>query len=107
MKPSLFKLAFFLQCFVLAVNTFVPLVVCITVSLILVCYLKGHNITGDINYGKAVTKLGLFLLINSISSTIIGVLAYFTGESGAVALIYYIYAIGLLYTPLPYSSSHF
>ena len=61
MKPSLLKIALF-TVFVLAINTFVLLAVCIAVSLILVRYLKRHSITAeDINYGKAVTKLGLFL----------------------------------------------
>ena len=90
----------FFTVFAHTINTFVPLVVCIAVPLIVFRYLKKHNITGDINCGRAVTKLGLFLLtgnlINTISSTVIAVLAYFTTGSGAVALIYCIYAIGLL-----------
>ena len=90
----------FFTVFVLAIITFVPLIVCIAVSLIVFCYIKKHSITGDISCGKAVAKLGLFLLtgnlINSISSTVITILAYFTSGSGAVALIYCIYAIGLL-----------
>ena len=90
----------FFTVFVLAVITFVPLFVCTAVSIIVFCYLKRHNITGDINYNKIVTKLAMFLLtgnlINSTGSIVISILAYFTTGHGSVALIYFIYAIGLL-----------
>ena len=90
----------FFTVFVLAIITFVPLVVCIAVSLIVFRYLKKHSITGDINCSKTVVKLGLFLLtgnlVTSTGSIVISVLAYFTTGSGAVALIYCVYAIGLL-----------
>ena len=90
----------FFTVFVLAIITFVPLIVCIAVSLIVFCYIKKHSITGDISCGKAVVKLGMFLLtgnlINSTGSIVISILAYFTTGSGAVALIYCVYATGLL-----------
>lgn len=85
--------------FRLTINTVIPLLICIVASLIVFRYLKGHNITGNINCGKAVAKLALFILtgslINSISTIIITVLLHFTTESG-VALSYIISAIGLL-----------
>ena len=89
----------FFTVFVLTIETLVPLVVCIAVSLIVFRYLKKHSITGDINCSKTVVKLGLFLLtgnlVNSTGSIVISILAYFTTGSGA-ALIYCAYAIGML-----------
>ena len=90
----------FFTVFMLAIITFVPLIVCIAVSLIVFRYIKKHSITGDISCGKAVAKLALFLLtgnlINSISSTVTTIIAYFTTGSGAVALIHCVFIIGLL-----------
>ena len=99
-KTTFIQARLFFTVFVLAIITFVPLIVCIAVSLIVFRYIKKHNITGDIDCSKAVVKLGIFLLsgslINSTGSIVITILAYFTTGSGAVALIYCIYVIGLL-----------
>lgn len=90
----------FFTLFVLAVITFVPLFVCTAQSVIVFCYLKRHNITGDIKYNMTMTKLAMFLLtgnlFNSTGSLVISILANFTTGSGSVALIYCIYVIGLL-----------
>ena len=91
---------YFFTVFMLTIITFFPLIVCITVSIIVFRYLKRHNITGDINCSKAVARLALFLvtgnLINSTSSTVTSIIAYFTAGSGAVPLIHCVFIIGLL-----------
>ena len=89
----------FFTVFLLVITTFLLLSVGIAVPIVVFCYLKKHSITGDINYGKAAAKLGLFLLtgslLNSTGSIIAGVLTYFTTEA-AGPLIYFVFVTGLL-----------
>ena len=85
---------YFFTVLMLTIITFIP-------TYIIVCrYLKRHSITGDINCSKAVARLALFLvtgnLINSTSSTVTSIIAYFTAGSGAVPLIHCVFIIGLL-----------
>ena len=91
---------YFFTVFMLTIITFIPLIVCITASIIVFRYLKRQSITGDINYSKAVARLALFLvtgnLINSTTLTITSIIAYFTPGSGAVPLIHCVFIIGLL-----------
>ena len=91
----------FFTVFGLVIATFVPLAVCIAVPLIVLRYTKKHSMTGDINYGKAAAKLGLFLLTGTLiysTVTIVSVvLVYFATRSSAAALmIYFVYIIGSL-----------
>ena len=91
----------FFTVFGLVIATFVPLAVCIAVPLIVLRYTKKHSMTGDINYGKAAAKLGLFLLTGTLiysTVTIVSVvLVYFTtGSTAAALIIYFVSIIGSL-----------
>lgn len=88
----------FFTVFLIAIVTFIPLVVCSAVPLIVLRYIKKHTITRDADSGKAVVKLGLFLLtgilVNSASSTVSSTLVYFS--TGGIELVYWAYAVGVL-----------
>ena len=64
----------------LTITALLPLVVCIVVPIIVLCYIKKHSITGYSDYSKAAAKLGLFMvagsLMNSTGITITIVLTY-------------------------------
>ena len=90
---------------ILVIFTFVPLVGCSVVSLIVLHYIKKHSITGDTKNNKAVAKLSLFLLtgilINAVSWTVSSILTYFS--AGGIEVIYSTYAVGVLSLyPTPY-----
>lgn len=89
----------FFTVFLLTIISLVPLIVCIVVPLVVLRYIKKHSITADNGYGKAVAKLGLFLvtgnLINAIGTMVISILVYVTSVGGA-KVIYSIYVIVLL-----------
>ena len=95
----IFEARLFFTVFVLIIASWLPLVVCIVVPIIVLCYIKERSITADNEYSKAVAKLGLFLIagnfINAAGLTIISILTYVTSAGGA-ELIYCIYAIVLL-----------
>ena len=83
---------------ILVIFTFVPLVGCSVVSLIVLHYIRKHSITGDTKNNKAVAKLSLFLLtgilINAVSWTVSSILTYFS--AGGIEVIYSTYAVGVL-----------
>ena len=83
---------------ILVIFTFVPLVGCSVVSLIVLHYINKHSITGDTKNNKAVAKLSLFLLtgilINAVSWTVSSILTYFS--AGGIEVIYSTYAVGVL-----------
>ena len=86
----------FFTAFGIILITVVPLVVSIAVPLIVLCYIKKHAVAGA-NYGRAVAKLGLFLVmgsfINSAGIIVISILVYLS--IGANELIYFVYVIAL------------
>ena len=93
----------FFTVFRLVITTFVPLAVCIAVPLIVLRYTKKHSMTGDINYGKAAAKLGLFLLTGTLiysTVTIVSVVLlyfhYLTRSTAAALILYFVSIIGSL-----------
>ena len=90
--------------FQLTTTTLVPLVVCVAVPLIVLCYIRRH-ITADTAYRKAVAKLGLFLvtgnLINSTGVIVTSVLVYLSVRVDEVIYcVYFILACSLYPTPI-------
>ena len=89
----------FFSVFLLTVASWVPLVVCIAVPIYVLCYIKKNSITADNDYGKAVAKLGVFLVsgsfINATGITVISILIYVVPVDGKI-VIYFIYTIELL-----------
>ena len=89
----------FFSVFLLTVTSWVPLVVCIAVPIYVLCYIKKNSITADNDYGKAVAKLGVFLVsgnfINATGITVISILIYIVTVGGE-KVIYFIYIIVLL-----------
>ena len=64
----------------LIITALLPLVVCIVVPLIVLCYSKKHSATGSSDYGKAAAKLGLFMVAGSLMNS--------TGITITIALSY-------------------
>ena len=89
----------FFTALLLIIISLVPLIVCIVVPLAVLCYIKKHSVTADNGYGKAIAKLGLFLvtgnLINAIGVMVFSILLYVTSVGGA-RVIYSVYVIVLL-----------
>ena len=82
----------------LIITALLPLVVCIVVPIIVLCYSKKHSITESGDYGKAATKLGLFLitgsLINSISIIVSSIVVYLSVRVDEI--IYFVYITGVI-----------
>ena len=92
----------FFTVFVLSIGCWMPLIICIVLPLVLLCYIKKHSITKDKEYNKSITKLSLFLvtgstgsLINATTATVLSLLVYFTSVS-AVSIIYSSVVIGVI-----------
>ena len=89
----------------LIITALVPLVVCIVVPLIVLCYSKKHSATGSSDYSKAAAKLALFMvagsLINSVGIIVSGVLGYVSASADVIIYIGYIMIVFSLYpTPI-------
>ena len=91
----------FFTAFVLTFGCWMPLIICIVLPLVVLCYIKKHSVTGDNEYNKAIAKLSLFLvsgsLIKAITVTITSILVYLTTvQITPVSIIYSTFIIALL-----------
>ena len=86
----------------LTITALLPLVVCIVVPLIVLCYTRRQAVLGNSGYGKPAAKLSLFLvagsMINSVGITISSVLEYLSIKSNVIIYIVYIITV---FSPYP------
>ena len=88
----------------LTINSIVPLIVCIVIPIVVLCYIKHNTMTKEkSSYGKGLVKFALFLVIgnflNFLGIVIISVVAYFSADA-SVYLTYILAAIFLFPTPI-------
>ena len=95
----IFRARLFFTVFVLSFGCWIPLIICIVLPIVVLCYIKKHSVTGDKEYNKAIAKLSLFLvsgsLIKAITVTIISILVYVTTVP-IVSIIYSTFIIRVL-----------
>ena len=82
----------------LIIIALLPLVVCIAVPLIVLCYSKKHSATGSSDYGKAAAKLAMLLVTGSLihSLGIIASIVVVYLSVGVDATIYIVYITGVV-----------
>ena len=89
----------------LSLASVLPLIVCVIVPLVVLCYLRKHAFVGNVDYGKAAAKLGLFLITGSLISSL-GVivnsvlLVLSVGEEVVIFAVYLTIAFSLYPTPI-------
>ena len=86
----------FFTVFVTVFGYCLPLIICIVLPLLVLCYIKKHSVTGDNCYDKAIAKLSLFLvsgsLIDITTVTLVSILVYVT----TVPIISIIYSASII-----------
>ena len=92
----------FYAALLLIITALLPLVVCIVVPLIVLCYSKKHSATGSSDYGKAAAKLAMLLVTGSLINSlgiIVSIAIVYTYLELSVrvdATIYVVYITGVV-----------
>ena len=97
-ENTILEARIFFSVLLLLIIALLPLVLCIVVPLIVLCYIKKHSATGNSDYGKAAAKLTMLLvtgsLINSLGIIVSSVVVYLS--VGVDVIIYIVYVTGVV-----------
>ena len=86
----------FFTVFLLSCGFWLPLIICIVLPLLVLCYIKKHSVTGDNCYDKAIAKLSLFLVSGSLIDTTTVTLVSMLGYVTTVPIVSIIYSTAII-----------